>query len=165
MTSYEELRFYWEEMVKAQRDLLGEPDSGANPLYFNYLSKEDGAHIDPEAVWKHVEKLHGDYLDRIVQYFKDSYRVNLDIYKIRSALLPKKPDYGAEEDDIAAYREQMEGLMLRYQDILNLIFEQMDVRSVPEQAMYELKTGCSEAAWNESDYEANTTDRAVSFAK
>ena len=154
VTSYEELRFYWEDMVTAQRDLLGEPDGRANPLYFNYLSKEDGAHIDPEAVWKHVEKLHGDYLDRIVQYFKDSYRVDLDIHKIRSALLPKKPDYGAEEDDIAEYREQMEGLMLRYQDILDPIFEQMDGRSFPEQAMYELKTGCREAAWNESDHEA-----------
>ena len=35
VTSYQELSFCWEDMVKAQRDLLGEPDDRANPLYFN----------------------------------------------------------------------------------------------------------------------------------
>ena len=35
VTSYQELSFCWEDMVKAQRELLGEPDSKANPLYFN----------------------------------------------------------------------------------------------------------------------------------
>jgi|GEM_PF-1201762 len=154
VTSYRELTCCWECMVAAQRDLLGEPDSKRNPLYFNYLSDADGAYIDADAVWKHIEKLHGDYLTRIVQYFADSYRVGLDLYDIRRALLPKKPNSGAEVDDIAAYREQMEGLMLRYQDILDLIFTQMDGRSFPEQAMYELKTNCRKAAWDEKNHEA-----------
>ena len=154
VTSYQELSFCWEDMVKAQRELLGEPDSKKNSLYFNYLSKADGAHIDADVVREHIEKLHGDYLSRIAQYFKDSYRVDLDIPKIRRALLPKKPNYGAEKDDIAVYREQMEGLMIRYQVILDLIFEQMDGRSFTEQAMYELKTGCHKAAWNQDTREA-----------
>ena len=154
VTSYQELSFCWEDMVKAQRKLLGEPDSETNPLYFNYLSKASGAHIDADVVWEHIEKLHGNYLSRIVQYFKDSYRVDLDIPTIRRALLPKKSNYGTKEEDIAAYREQLEGLMLRYQDILDLIFEQMDGRSFPEQAMYELKTGCHKAAWDGKTHQA-----------
>ena len=153
VTSYRELTGFWESMENAQRDILGEPDREQNHIYFRYLSKESGAYIDAEAVWKHIEKVHSDYLDRIVEYFRDSYRIDLNIGKIRRALLPKNPDYGAEEEDIAAYREKMEGLMLRYQDILDLIFQQTDGRSFPEQAMYELKSGCHKAAWDEAKHE------------
>ena len=152
VTSYQELVFFWRDMVNAQHEQLGE--RGGNSLYFDYLSMKEGAYISEETVKKHIESLHKLYIKHVAGYFEKSYHVSLDIYAIYDALMPEKPDSDASEEDEAAYHKRLQTLILRYQDMLDNIFEQMDGRSFSEQALFELKTECHDAAWNDSTHEA-----------
>ena len=152
VTSYQELLFFWADMVSAQREQLGE--RAGNSLYFEYLSTKEGAYISEKTVKEHIESLHESYIDWIAEYFEKSYHVTLDTASIYDRLMPEEPDYDADEEADAAYHEKMQTMLLRYQDILDLIFEQMDGRSFSEQALFELKTDCHDAAWNESEHTA-----------
>ena len=86
-----------------------------------------------------------------MQHFNQKYHVSVDASEIDSHLLPEKPSgawhYSKEKNQ--EYEGQMLSLRLNYQDILNEIFVQLNGRDFREQALYELKEKCHDAAWND----------------
>ena len=146
VTSYQELAFCWDAMKEAQREQVGERDESS--AYFNYLSEEPGAYLDDGEIQKHLKKLHGKFLDRIASYFEDAYGVSLDHRELQKSLLLKEPDWDAGEEEKTAFQEKMRSFLLRYRDILDRIFEQMDGRSFSEQALHQLREACGKAVWD-----------------
>ena len=70
--------------------------------------------------------------------------------EIPVAPLPKEPErsWRKEDEALKAYHEELRSLVICYQDIVELMVQQMDGRSFTDQAFYELTAQCHRAAWN-----------------
>lgn len=88
------------------------------------------------------------FIHRIVNYFAGAYRVSLEEGVVQRALLPADPraDRHCTEEAVSAYREKMVGIALKYQDVVSLIFSQLEGESFEDKAMKELKDLCHSAA-------------------
>ena len=149
ISGFKELAFFWEDMNRAQQELLGDNDS---PYYYNYLASHNGPTISQCSIHNHIESLHTDFIMNITRYFNSAYHVSVDALEVSEVLLPEMPDRRrdgyAKADD--AYHAQMQSLTVRYQDVVDQIILRLDGRSFSEQAFYELYTKCHKAAWNVS---------------
>lgn len=146
ISSYQELSFFWDDMVKTQEELLGDEDSD---MYYNYLISRDNVKISKSDINGHIMSLHATFIEVIVRHFTSMYKVSISMHEVKEALLPEEPDsrYGME-DKWEAYENQMLTLIVRYEDIVDQIILRLDGRSFTEQAFYELTLGCHNAAWN-----------------
>jgi hypothetical protein len=148
ISSFQELAFFWEDMNKVQQELLG----GSNgPIFCDYLSSDDGPFISQDMIDRHINSLHTNFIENLTFYFNSSYRVSVDSSEISQMLIPQEPDgsWGSSRKDRRKkYREQMQALTIRYQDVVDQIILQLDGRSFSEQAFYELYNKCHDAAWN-----------------
>lgn len=147
ISSYKELAFFWEDMLRVQEELVG-PRSGQ--FYTDYLESSQGPTISRYAIEKHIKKLHSIFISAVVDYFNSQYHVTVSGSDIKETLLPKEPDsYRCEDDEkLRTYHETMQNLIVKYQDIVDQIILRLDGRSFTEQAFYELRTACHNAAWN-----------------
>ena len=147
---FHELVFIWEDLTTQQSDILTdkEPESYGMTVY---LPSDDDLKISTDKIKDHIKSLHTRLIRRLVQHFNQKYHVSVDASEIDSCLLPEKPSgawrYSKEKNQ--EYEKQMLSLHLNYQDILNKIFVQLDRRNFREQALYELKERCHDAAWND----------------
>lgn len=150
ISSFQELAFFWEDMNKAQQELLGDSKS---PFYHNYLVSHNGPSISQTSINNHIEALHRDFIMNLTHYFNSTYHVSVESSEISEVLLPKKPE-GRWQDNYVeickAYQTQMQSLVVRYQDVVDQLILRLDGRSFSEQAFYELYTKCHSAAWNDS---------------
>lgn len=146
ISSYQELSFFWDDMVKTQERLLGDKDSDT---YRNYLISQGNVKISRSDINGHIMSLHAFFIEVIVRHFSSTYKVSISTYAVKEALLPEEPDsrYGME-DKWEAYEHEMQTLIVRYEDIVDQIILRLDGRSFAEQAFYELTQGCHNAAWN-----------------
>lgn len=144
LTSFQEMDYIWEDICSRQKDILSALDS-----HVSYLSASDGFHISAQQIIEHTMALHSRFITNLVKHFNSYYHVSIDEYTIEQELLPPKPSgsyrTNAEQEQ---YEKDMLALTLRYEDIVNLIFEQMNGRDFGEQALYELKDKCHKAAWS-----------------
>ena len=149
ISSFKELALFWEDMNRAQQELLGNNNS---PFYHNYLSSHDGPSISERSINNHIEALHTDFIMNLTRYFNTTYCVSVDALEVSEVLLPEMPDRRrdgyAKADD--AYHAQMQSLTVRYQDVVEQIILRLDGRSFSEQAFYEMYTKCHNAAWSSS---------------
>lgn len=147
ISSYKELAFFWEDMLRVQEELVG-PRSGQ--FYTDYLESSQGPTISQYAIEKHIKKLHSIFISAVVDYFNSQYHVTVSGSDIKETLLPKEPDsYRCEDDEkLRTYHETMQNLIVKYQDIVDQIILRLDGRSFTEQAFHELKTACHNGAWN-----------------
>ena len=153
ISSYKELAFFWADMEAAQKEFVGERND--NSFYHNYLASRNGPSISKESIEKHIASLHTDFIMTLTRYFNSSYHVTVDSAEVSKALLPEKPDrYAASPKTLEKYHDQMQNMIVRYQDVVDQIILRLDGRSFAEQAFYELYTECHSAAWNSYKNEA-----------
>lgn len=152
ISSYQELSFFWDDMEKTQNELLNGVEREKR---HNYLDSQSKLYVSKSAINEHIMSLHGEFIRVIVGYFTSTYKVSISSCEVKETLLPEKPDsrYGME-DKWAAYENQMQTIIVRYEDIVDQIILRLGGRSFTEQAFYELTQGCHNAAWNTSAQEA-----------
>lgn len=147
---FKELTFFWNDMEERQTELLGDRKQ---PFFHNYLSSEDGPSISQEAINRHIESLHSSLVKTITQYFNTVYHMSICSWDIVKALVPEEPEH-CDRETRKAYHEQMQSLVIRYQDIVEQLILRLDGRSFTEQAFHELFVKCHSAAWNTTRNEA-----------
>ena len=142
--SYQELAFFWEDMVKTQKEILGEDDRRPSHDYLH----SNKIRISESDISEHIQSLHADFIGVIVNHFTSTYKVSVSTYDIKNALLPNKPEDRWDEEKWEAYEKQMQTIIVRYEDIVDQIILRLDGRSFSEQAFYELTENCHKAAWD-----------------
>lgn len=144
-----ELVYIWEDLTKQQKDILVHTEQESYGL-IAYLPSYDNLNISSNKINDHIMTLHYRFINRLVQHFNQKYHVSVDASVIESHLLPERYSRNRRDSEKTeqAYQEKMLDLNLRYHDILNEIFVQLDGRDFKEQAIYELKEACHIAAWD-----------------
>lgn len=145
----QELAFFWEDMRKAQQELLGEgEDSVGSDL--TYLTFHNGLSITDTSLLNHIEGLHQVLIRNIAHHFNTTYNMTLSDSVVEKKLIPQEPKQTWPRNDEAeeAYHHAMQTLVLHYQDIVELLILQMDGRNFAQQAFHELADRCHKAAWN-----------------
>lgn len=165
-SSLQELKFYWETMLDAQKQVLS---SIGETNHTMYLSDHSNLDISVRDIEKQVRKTHCAFINRIVRHFNEVYHIDLDEGDIESALLPNRPEdrwrHGYEEE-MERYNKQMLNLTLNYRQIIEQIFNQTDGRDLWEQAEFYLKQQCHSAGWryDKPTYERKTHTIQFSYA-
>ena len=150
ISSFQELAFFWENMNKAQQELLGDSKS---PFFHNYLVSHGGPSISQVSINNHIEALHIDFIMTLTRYFNSTYHVSVSPAEVSKVLLPEKPSGRWQDDYVEVNKEcqtQMQSLIVRYQDVVDQIILQLDGRSFSDQAFFELFSKCHSAAWTGS---------------
>ena len=149
-----ELHFFWEDALQTQGRILADTDTPKT----QYLTSYDELKISPEKIQDQTNKLHSTFIQQLVSYFNHLYRISLSYTDIAEKLIPQPPkyqySYEKKEDayikEYEIYETKLANLTLTADSILKEIFSQMDGRGLAEQALFELKSKCHNAAW--SDY-------------
>lgn len=148
---FQELSYIWDDVVFSQKDILSKVETEVN-RYSTYLPSDSDFRISSQSIDGHINSLHTRFICNLVAYFNTKYHVKIDSSITRDILLPEEPPpnhYDWEQRIAAtnAYQEELRALSLRYEDVLEQIFIQLNGRSFSEQALYELKEKCHQAAW------------------
>lgn len=144
----QELKLFWEDMIRVQNELLGEDSGKPNLLYLSSGHLE----LSAENINKHIERLHKKLVYVLVNHFNSAYTMSLSSNKIEEVLLPREPERGDRTGEVLkAYHDELQSLTIHYQDIVDLLINQVEGRSFTEQAFYELTAQCHQAAWNTCD--------------
>lgn len=148
---FQELVYIWEDLETQQSALLTGIEQESYGLNA-YLPSHDDLKISADKINDHIKSLHSRLINRLVRHFNQAYHVSADASEIEAHLLPEKPsgEWHYSEEKAQEYETRMLSLSLNYQDILNEIFVQLDGRDFREQALFELKEKCHDAAWNNS---------------
>lgn len=166
-----EMIYIWDDISSTQMDILSEVETNASRWNL-YLPSSDNFCISAENLHKHIKSLHCRLINNIVTHFNQKYHVTLDNFVISENLLPREPDidYENREQSKAALKEYLEKLhvfVLRYENVLDLLFVQLNGRTLQEQALFELKAKCHNAVWNSKqspDYELKKNILRLTFA-
>lgn len=133
LTFYTELLRLSTQMKEAQEGLSG------NDLKGYMISRQD-VNIDEDAVERHLDNLQECFIRNIVNYFCGTYAINIESRKILRSF--KKDDSSESAEESAAPKQRKP---IRYEEIVDLIFREMDGRSFEEYAMYQLRADCKKA--------------------
>lgn len=146
LTEFKELAYIWDDIVAGQRNAFeGIPQVSD----YTYLDAADGVKIDDSRIQGNIEAVQKGFIRELVSYFTAKYKVTIDSDEVVSALLPKAPTHWSySESERAAYRKQMYDAALRYETVVDQIIARLGGRSFTEQAVFELKSKCYQAAWN-----------------
>lgn len=167
-----EIRYMWDDIVSTQKEILSEVETDSGKLHA-YLPKSGDFDISSNAFHKHITSLHYGFIQNVVIHFNKKYHTTLDSSTVSENLLPQGPDIKSEnwkqkQEAMEEYQEKLESLILRYENIIDLLFVQLNGRTFQEQAVFELKNKCHGAVWSNSqnpDYELKKdTLRLTSFA-
>lgn len=143
---FQELTYIWSDITSAQEKQLGALE---RPLY-RYLSHGDDLKISADGIREHIKSLHKKLIKNIVHYFNLKYSISISAFTVLEHLLPQEPENNWEtpEEELDAYEEQMQTLVIRQEDVLEQIFAQLEGRGFADQAFYELRRKCHAAAWS-----------------
>ncbi len=111
--------------------------------YYGARSDED---VRVEQVIAHLEGLPYRFIHALAHHFETEYAVEISEEDIQEQLYPKEPGPYHPETEKTAYHTALQETVLQYEEILNLISQQFEGRSLQEQAVYTLKTNCFIAA-------------------
>lgn len=141
VTSYTEMLRLWLTLDERQKELLGDAQG---EHYDRYLCGREDVRINNYGVKSHVDELHRLFIQTIIEHFCESHGIELNEYRIMDALL-KNPD-----DLLKPLEEKWSDMPrqrtpIRYETIVDLIYEQMDGQSFDEFAMSQLKDNCYNA--------------------
>ena len=151
--AFQELAFIWNDIESTQLSLLTNLDDSPY-AYKTYLASNDGPEINDDHLKKHLMALPTQFIKNVVFHFTHKYHVSVDHKAVGEHLLPQKPEDRWDEKGTRTYEEALQSTKLRYQDILDQIFVQLDGRGFADQALYELKKSCHDAAWSSYDHKA-----------
>lgn len=102
--------------------------------------------VRPEQIISHLEALPCRFIHALAHHFETEYAVEISEEEIQKQLYPKEPGPYHPESEKTAYHTTLQETVLQYEDVLRLIFQQFEGRSLQEQAVYTLKTNCFIAA-------------------
>ena len=144
---FQELTFFWEDMLSAQKALLGEPDSPPR-TYNQYLvpDGDDGPKITIQRLRVQIDTLHRRFIQKLAGYFQSAYNVKVDEKKIVSELLLPRPPK-SKKQDLKEYLLWASSVQLHYEDIVVHILSRFDRRTPSEQSLQELCRRCNETVW------------------
>lgn len=138
-----ELLRAWTLLHRTQMDILGSSSVDDNK---KYLPNSNLIKIDDDLIRDHISRLHTCFIGAITSHFRRTYAVDIEDHAMRDELPPKKPDWSYDPKDQDAYFPAA-AAVIRYADILEDIFKQLDGRSFTEQAEYQMRRKCREAVW------------------
>jgi len=142
-----ELEYFWNDMQAQQQELLSPTDSSSD----TYLISRNNLDVRTDAIRRQLHSLHARFIGQLTSYFSKAYHFSISPNTVEENLLPDKPsDRRAEDYEhlVEIYAQKMQELTLHYKDILEQISLQTNGRAFSEQALYELKGKCRQAAWN-----------------
>ena len=144
---FQELTFFWEDMLSAQKALLGEPNSPP-PAYNHYLvsGSDDGPKITIQRLRVHINTLHRRFIQQLADYFQSAYNIEIEEKKIISEFLLIPPPK-SEKQALKEYLLWASSVQLHYEDIVIHILSCFDGRTPSEQSLQELCRRCNEAVW------------------
>ena len=111
--------------------------------YFGARHDED---VRAEQVIAHLEGLPYRFIHALAHHFETEYAVEISEEDIQKQLYPKEPGPYHPESEKTAYHTALQETVLQYEDILRLIAQQFEGRSLQEQAVYTLRKNCCIAA-------------------
>lgn len=151
---FQELTFFWEDMLSAQKTLLGEPDSPPR-AYNQYLipDGDDGPKITIQRLRVQIDTLHRRFIQKLTGYFRSVYNITVEEKKIISELLLPKPPK-SKKQALKEYLLWASSIQLHYEDIVTQILSCFDGRTPSEQSLQELCRQCNEAVWCSSRHTA-----------
>ena len=154
LCGFQELTFFWEDMLSAQKALLGEPDSPPR-AYNHYLvpDGDDGPKITIQRLRVQIDTLHQKFIQKLVGYFQSVYNITVEEKKIISELLLPKPPK-SKKQALKEYLLWASSIQLHYEDIVTQILSCFDGRTPSEQSLQELCRQCNEAVWCSSRHTA-----------
>ena len=141
-----ELRCIWEDVEKKQKEIL--QDTGELlPGRYSYTASHDLG-ITDDRLKELLMKQPYNFVQNLVHYFNRTYHTALSADAILQRMLPEKPEYRRRDEEAwAAYEEAVLARKLTYTEVVEQLFAQMDGRQFEEQALFELRRECHEAAW------------------
>lgn len=169
---FTEMLYMWDDILSVQKEILSEVETDSGRLHA-YLPKSGSFDISSDAFHKHITSLHHSFIQNVVVHFNKKYHMTLDSSTVSESLLPREPDikhgnWKQEKEAIEEYQDKLESLILRYEDIIDLLFVQLNGHTFQEQAIFELKNKCHGAVWSSSqnpEFELKKdTLRLTSFA-
>lgn len=118
---FQELTFFWEDMLSAQKTLLGEPDSPPR-AYNQYLipDGDDGPKITIQRLRVQIDTLHRRFIQKLTGYFRSVYNITVEEKKIISELLLPKPPK-SKKQALKEYLLWASSIQLHYEDIVTQI--------------------------------------------
>lgn len=149
--SFQELTYFWEDMLAAQKAILGKPDSSPG-AYNQYLlsGDDDGPKITIHRLRVQIDTLHRKFIHALAGYFESAYSITIKENELEAELIPPRP----KKRDSKSKQALKEHLLwsstvhLRYEDIVAQIQSGFDGRNFSEQSLQELCRRCNEAAWS-----------------
>lgn len=165
---FQELTYFWEDMLAAQKELLGQPDSSPR-IYNQYLIPcgDDGPKITIHRLRVQIDALHRKFLHTLANYFHSAYSITIQEDALEAAQFPPKPvKYGGKgKQELKEYLLWSSTVHLHYQDVAAQILRQFDGRQFSEQSLYELCRRCNDAAWSGAKHTAKFERRyaVISF--
>ena len=147
LCGFQELTFFWEDMLSAQKALLGEPDSPPR-TYNQYLvpDGDDGPKITIQRLRVQIDTLHRRFIQQLADYFQSAYNIEIEEKKIISEFLLTPPPK-SEKQALKEYLLWASSVQLHYEDIVVHILSCFDGRTLSEQSLQELCRRCNEAVW------------------
>ena len=146
------LKLFWEDALQTQEQILSETETANN----YYLTDYDTLNISEEKIQSQYDQLHISFIQRLIYYFNHLYNISLSYTDIADKLIPQAPKYNSPYEkkeerylkEYEIYKTKLSKLSLTADSILEEIFSQMDGRGLAEQALFELKSRCHDAAWS-----------------
>ena len=141
VTSYTEMLRLWLTLDERQKELLGDAQG---EHYDRYMCGREDVRINNYGVKSHVDELHRQFIQTIIEHFCETRGIELNEYRILDTLL-KNPNDLLKAPEEAWSDMPRQGPLVRYETIVDLIYEQMDGQSFDEYAMSQLKDNCHDA--------------------
>jgi len=155
--SFQELTYFWEDMLAAQKVILGQPDSPPK-VYNRYLtaSGDDGPKITIHRLRVQIDSLHRKFIHALAGYFKSAYSISIAEDELEAELIPPRPRKTTPEGKQALKEHLLwsSTVQLRYEDVLEHILSGFDGRNPAEQSLHELCRRCNEAVWSGTKHRA-----------
>ena len=143
---FRQLLALWQDTEQQQRYILSGPGHPDN-AWSQYLTLRKFPDLDAVQIGVHLIELHRRFIRAVVSYFNTTYHLTIDADMVEDELAPAINEDG--ERDVSA---NLSTLVLRYENMVELILSRFGGRSFSEQAPYEMVMKCHRAAWKESDH-------------
>lgn len=149
--AYDAARASLEKLIKTWKAMQAEQQAAMQGIDNDpdkYLTSGT-LRISVSAIRNQIALLHVQLIHNLVGHFNMTYHIRVSAHDIKKNLLPAEPDgYRASKEQQEQYDQQMQSISLHSDQIVEQILEQLDGRSLWEQALYELRCKCHRAAWN-----------------
>ncbi len=137
----------WECLSNRQTELLStvESDSYCLNKYIRISS------LDSSDFIKKIETLPETFINKLISYFNNTYKVSIKEFLVTGNLLPATPDRSAWDPGHKAqteYHEKLRSMKLTYKDVLDQIFIQLVGQNFTDRALDEIKEKCHSAVWD-----------------